>query len=566
MMKPIRQLPPDVSLRIAAGEVIENPASVVKELIENALDAGAARVTVGLRDGGRSQVIVEDDGQGIPFAELPLAVERFATSKISEAGDLSGIGSFGFRGEALASVCAVSRFEIRSRPEGEEGGVLRAEGGVVGLHASLPCRRGTRVQAEDLFFNLPARRHFLKSAATETRRAVNVVKEYSAAFPRVAFRVLCEEREVFSSGGGDQSRAEALARVWGTSEAPKKLIVESGPLSLETFWLPAPGSRRRGSIIFFNGRRVRDAAVSAALSSCGEAASGNWMFFITVPAVLLDVNVHPGKAEVRCHSSLAVYDTVRRSVLDLVEGGSLPAESLRAFTAKSPAKWTPAREGGSPFPTRQGEVDFFARVGEPPFSPPAEGGRAPGVKKGRFITRLGSGYLLFEETDGLLIIDPHAAHERILFERLSSAGHPSLAQVVPLQVQLPPSLSHRAEEVKDELESLGFRFKAGPGAMVLESVPGGHPHGSGGDPLDMLRAAVAAIEDGRTPEFTRSGIPGASCRAAVKITDTLAPEEAEALLEDLFRCEEPALCPHGRPTFIRLLESDLTKLFARSEK
>ena len=152
---------------------------VVKELIENSLDAGAARITVGLRDGGRSQVIVEDDGQGIPFAELPLAVERFATSKISEASDLSGIGSFGFRGEALASVCAVSRFEIRSRPEGEEGGVLRAEGGVVGLHASLPCRQGTRVQAEDLFFNLPARRHFLKSAATETRRAVNVVKEYS---------------------------------------------------------------------------------------------------------------------------------------------------------------------------------------------------------------------------------------------------------------------------------------------------------------------------------------------------------------------------------------------------
>ena len=208
----------------------------------------------------------------------------------------------------------------------------------------------------------------------------------------------------------------------------------------------------------------------------------------------------------------------------------------------------------------------FSPGWEPPFSVPAEGGRAPGVKKGRFITRLGSGFLLFEETDGLLIMDPHAAHERILFEKLSSEGRASLPQAVPLQVQLPPSLSRRAEEVKGELESLGFRFKTGPGAMVLESVPGDRPHGSGGDPMDMLRAAVAAIEDGLPPEFTRSGIPGDSCRAAVKITDTLAPEEAEALLEDLFRCEEPALCPHGRPTFVRLLGRDLAKLFARSGK
>lgn len=565
MMKPIRQLPPDVSLRIAAGEVIENPASVVKELVENSLDAGASRITVGLRDGGKSLILVEDDGQGIPLAELPLAVERFATSKISEAGDLAGIGSFGFRGEALASVCAVSRFEMRSRPAGEEGGVLRAEGGVMSLHAVLPCRRGTRVQAEDLFFNLPARRSFLKSAATETRRAVNVVKEYSAAFPQVAFRALCEEREVFSSDGR-QERAVALAKVWGTAEAPRRLIVESGPLVLESYWLPAPGSRRRESIIFFNGRRVRDAAVLGALASCGEAASGNWMFFITVPAELLDVNVHPGKAEVRCHSSLPVYDTVRRTVLDLVEDGSMTAEGLSALAGDPWVQRIPGTPAGAPFLPRQGEADLFARVGEPPFATSIEPGQALEGGKRRFITRLGSGYLLFEETDGLLVIDPHAAHERILFERMSAAERSGLPQSIPVPAQLPPSLSHRAGEFRAELEGLGFGFREGPGAMVLESVPGGYNYRTGSDPLELLRAAVAALEDGRPPEFILSGIPDASCKGAVKITDRLGPEEAEALLEDLFSCQEPALCPHGRPTFIRLRESDLARLFARSGK
>ena len=563
-MKPIRQLSPDVSSRIAAGEVIENPASVVKELLENSLDAGARRITVELKEGGKTFIVVEDDGFGIPYAELPLAVERFATSKITGVDDLSHIGSFGYRGEALASVCAVSRLEIRSRRQGEEGGMLRAEGGVVGLHVTLPCRQGTRIQVEDLFFNLPARKSFLKGSATEARRAVNVVREYSAAFPGVAFRALSENREVFSTDGC-LDRVEVLRKVWGTGETPRHYIVASGPLKVETAWHPSPGSRRRDSIIFFNGRRVRDAAVSAALSSCGEAASGNWMFFITVPARLLDVNVHPGKAEVRCHSSLPVFDTVRRSVLDLVEGGSMTAEGLQTLS-DLPLKRDMARRAGSgPFPGQPREEGLFARVGEPRFPPSIDAGGSGVAGARRFICRIGSGYLLFEESDGLLIIDPHAAHERILFERISGRPSGAMPQKIPVPVNLPPSLSERAEGSRTELEELGFRFGKGQGGVTLESVPGGSSTSGFLDPLDLLRSTVAAIEDGLPPEFLLAGAPGQSCKAAIKISDSINLEEAEALLEDLFHCEEPSMCPHGRPTFIRLRDRDLSRLFGRGQ-
>ncbi|MDD2517883.1 MAG: DNA mismatch repair endonuclease MutL [Thermovirgaceae bacterium] len=563
-MKPIRQLSPDVSSRIAAGEVIENPASVVKELLENSLDAGAARITVELKDGGKTFIVVEDDGSGIPYGELPLAVERFATSKITEIDDLSDIGSFGYRGEALASVCAVSRLEIRSRRQGEEGGMLRAEGGNVSLHVTLPCRQGTRIQVEDLFFNLPARRSFLKGSATEARRAIKVVREYSAAFPGVAFRALSENREVFSTDGCLE-RVEVLRKVWGTSETPRHYIVASGPLRVETVWYPSPGSRRRDSIIFFNGRRVRDATVSAALSSCGEGASGNWMFFITVPARLLDVNVHPGKAEVRCHSSLPVFDTVRRSVLDLVEGGFMTAEGMRTLSDLPVNRGLVRRAGSGSFQGPPSEEGLFNRVGEPPFSPSIDAGGRREAGAGRFICRIGSGYLLFEESEGLLIIDPHAAHERILFERISSRQSEAIPQKIPLPVDLPPSLSERAEGSRTELEELGFRFGQGQGSITLESVPGGSSNNGFLDPLDLLRSTVAAIEDGLPPEFSLAGVPGRSCKAAIKISDSISLEEAEALLEDLFRCEEPTMCPHGRPTFIRLRDRDLSRLFGRGQ-
>ena len=417
---------------------------------------------------------------------------------------------------------------------------------------------------EDLFFNLPARKSFLKGSATEARRAVNVVREYSAAFPGVAFRALSENREVFSTDGC-LDRVEVLRKVWGTGETPRHYIVASGPLKVETAWHPSPGSRRRDSIIFFNGRRVRDAAVSAALSSCGEAASGNWMFFITVPARLLDVNVHPGKAEVRCHSSLPVFDTVRRSVLDLVEGGSMTAEGLQTLS-DLPLKRDMARRAGSgPFPGQPREEGLFARVGEPRFPPSIDAGGSGVAGARRFICRIGSGYLLFEESDGLLIIDPHAAHERILFERISGRPSGAMPQKIPVPVDLPPSLSERAEGSRTELEELGFRFGKGQGGVTLESVPGGSSTSGFLDPLDLLRSTVAAIEDGLPPEFPLAGAPGQSCKAAIKISDSISLEEAEALLEDLFHCEEPSMCPHGRPTFIRLRDRDLSRLFGRGQ-
>jgi len=564
-MNPIRPLSPEIAGRIAAGEVIENPASVVKELLENSLDADASSITVKLRNGGKSYIAVEDDGSGIPFVELPLSIERFATSKISDIDDLAVIRSFGYRGEALASVCAVSRMEIRSFRKGEkEGGMLRAEGGSITLHVQAPFLPGTRIQVEDLFYNLPARKNFLKGAATEARRAVNVVREYSAAFPEVSFSVFSDSREIFTTAG-NLGRIDVLKKVWSIRDDPRHYTLQAGGLKIETVWHPIPGSKRRESIIFFNGRRVRDAAVSAALASCGEAASGNWMFLITVPSHLLDVNIHPGKAEVRFHSSLPVFDIVRRSVLDLVGTGSMTSESLGRFSGiPCPGSFQAKKGTGIRHRIPEYEDPLFSRVAEPPGPASEQGlGEDPALYPIRFLSRLSTGFLLYDGGTEIIIVDPHAAHERILYERISGNTDKGCPQEIPFPEQLPPSLSARVEEWRKVLEEMGFRFSGGPGSLELEAIPDGSAIRGSKDPLDILRSSVGSIEDGTCTEDPLSTAPMRACKAAVKIGDNITPEEADSLLADLLACENPTMCPHGRPAIIRIGMDHLFKLFGR---
>lgn len=562
-MRPIKELTQDVSSRIAAGEVIENPASVVKELMENSIDANSLRIDVRLGNGGKSTISVEDDGTGIPFEELPLSIKRFATSKIVDVEDLSRIDSLGYRGEALASICAVSRIEIRSyRPGSENGGMLRASGGEIQLHVPLQAQAGTRIQVEDLFYNLPARRNFLKSASAESRKVTALIRDYSAAFPEVSFSVLVDGKNIYSSDGG-KSRAAVLKKIWGSSDDIRQSNFSDRGVFVEAAWLPSSGSRRKDLTVFMNRRRVRESTVAAAASSCGDAAAGIWMFFITVPTELLDVNIHPGKAEVRVHSSLPLFENVRRAIAILVENSHIGPLSF-GFQPGPVVIKDPGRAGTvSNHFMEKDPVDLFSRVCEPSTEYVRHINSSSADQNASFIGQTSSGYLLFNGKEELIILDPHAAHERILFERLLQREGDSNAQNLSFPEQIPPTLSERICEFRKSLEEAGFSFEERSGSLFLSAVPAGSGPGYMSDPVEVLRAWLKAL-DGLEKTWTTEGkLPERACKEAVKLGERISREEASRLFEDLGACRTPSMCPHGRPTLIRLRSEDLDRLFGR---
>jgi len=563
-MRPIRHLPADVSSRIAAGEVIENPASVVKEMLENSIDAEASRISVILSNGGKSLISVMDDGTGIPGEEMPLAVERFATSKISTLEDLSGILSFGFRGEALASVCAVSRMEMHSCRKGlKKGAMIRCEGGEINLHVQVDAMEGTRILVRDLFFNLPARRKFLKGSAAELRKVASVVRDYSSAFPEITFVLESEGRKIWSTEG-DGERVRVLGRMWG-SEDVRSGSETAGALEIEAYWSPVPGSRRKDVIIFVNGRRVREPAILAALSSCGEGVAGNWFFSIKAPGEMVDVNVHPGKAEVRIHPSIPLFETTRAVVGSLLGGFSVGNKSIE--TSSGTETKTAFRQGEwNDLRSLDHDGSFFSRVAEPPAYAFGETSVAAGRKGYSFIGQISSGYLLFESEGDLVLVDPHAAHERINYEKFLKARSEAVPQSIPFPEQVPPSLSLRAAEIRDSLESAGFRFEERDGTLFIKALPEGCGSVSSKDPVEALRVWAGLIEklgcfpDGKVPMASEA------CMASVKLGERIAIEEALKLISDLLECQEPFACPHGRPVMARLGSSDLARLFGRESK
>ena len=311
----IKRLAPDISTRIAAGEVIERPSSVAKELIENSLDAGARTISIQTEQGGKSSFVIEDDGCGIPCAELPLALERYATSKITDIEDLERISTLGYRGEALASIAAVSRMEIRSKAaEAEAGGLIRCEAGEITLHTETPAKPGTRIQIDDLFFNLPARRKFLKTSSAELRRIVQIVNDYALIHPEVTFRLYEESKKILEYTGA-ACVEDTLLRRWGRQTKIYHSESQSGSLSARLWWNPIPDSRRVVIMLFVNRRRVQDAAIRAALSTADAAAYGEWLVLLDLPPQDVDVNIHPTKEEVRFRRSgeafKIVYDNAK---------------------------------------------------------------------------------------------------------------------------------------------------------------------------------------------------------------------------------------------------------------
>ncbi len=570
----IEILPDNVASAIAAGEVVQRPSSVVKELIENALDANASRVEIKIEDGGRSLIQVTDDGEGIPVDEIELSVARFATSKLRTAEDLNRIHTLGFRGEALSSIGAISRLEIASRScEDSIGAELRVEGGNLQPLKSQGLPPGTQVSVRNLFFNVPARREFLKSDATERRWNTALVTRYALAYPKVSFSLNQEGRQSFmSSGNGD--RREILAEIYGLEIAREMLKLPAGgapELRIEGFISPphVHRSHRRELTFFVNGRWVQDASFSAAVLQAYHTLLmvGRYpivVLFLAVEPGVVDVNVHPAKAEIRFKDQGKVFAIVQRAVRAALIGQS-PAPSLDVA-----ARW---REQGREV---EGQVSSDWSLWREAETGPVElapAGRsqsegAVSVPLLRPVGQVGASYLVAEGPDGLYLIDQHAAHERILFEqfmRENKAGELESQQLLePTAVDFRPAEMETIGDHIEILNNLGFEIEDfGPRTYRVLAVPAMFTNR---DPAALLRSVIGEFEEDEEPlasEMEARIVARICKRAAVKAGQVLARPEQERLLRELEACDAPRTCPHGRPTMIHLSVDALERQFGR---
>ena len=580
---PIKILPDEIASQIAAGEVVERPASVVKELLENSIDAGSSYISISVEGAGKRLIEVADNGAGIAGDELPLAVARHATSKLSTSEDLFRISTLGFRGEALASIGSVSRMTITSRPKNVDiGSTLQVDGGqsvnqrVVGIPA------GTVIRVEDLFFNVPARLKFLKTDRTERRQIDTLVTRYALAYPQIRFILQHDGRRSLQTSGNGNSR-EVLATLYGTDIAKKmiEVIAQDDHLKINGFTsAPSLSRSNRQEIIFFiNGRPVQDIALTTSLVQAYHTMLmvGRYpmaVIFLEMPPEMVDVNVHPTKAEVRFQDRDQVFRSVggaiRRALLahtpvpDVDPFGSQLRWSPTWGSSRSSQEIDPAWEMGS----TNGEQIVEGETGEPSSLGSSQHSLPEvNVPLLRLVGQVALTYLIAEGPDGLYLIDQHAAHERILFERLMSQRKDSIpAQVLlePVTVDLPPANVQLLEEQLPVLGQLGFQVETfGRGMFLVRAIP---TLLTGLNPAAALMVLVEDFEEDETPlsEEIEVKIIGRVCkRAAIKAGQVLSSEEQIALLRDLEACQSPRTCPHGRPTMIHLSVDLLERQFGR---
>jgi DNA mismatch repair protein MutL len=591
---PIHLLAPEVASQIAAGEVVERPASVIKELLENSLDAGSQQITIHVKEAGTRLVQVADDGCGIPEDELPLSVERHATSKLSSADDLFRITTLGFRGEALASIGSVSHLTITSRAQGASVGCrLHIEGGQAGAFQKVGTPVGTVVMVEDLFYNVPARLKFLKHPTTERRHIDELVTRYALAYPQVKFRLYQDERPVLLTSGNGHRR-EILAGLYGVDVARQMLevLAEEDEVSINGFISPISLTRsnRREIVFFVNGRPVHDPALGSALVQAYHTLLmvGRYplaMLFLQLPPDLVDVNVHPTKAEVRFKNADQVFRAVQRAArrallahtpipsvgVSIHWNQPIPDDSLRRSVdpAWSYASDLNTQPGSSGLPSTDLSLASLPRQ---------TGLIGAGVPLLRLVGQIASAYLVAEGPDGLYLIDQHAAHERVLFESFMALWHgaihepnseqsqsiPSQVLLQPVSVDLPPASARLVEEGLPLLNQLGFQVELfGRGGFLVRAIPALL---SGMDPSAALAVIVEDFEEDETPlqaEAEARIIARVCKRAAVKAGQSLSAEEQTRLLSDLEACQSPRTCPHGRPTMIHLSVDLLERQFGR---
>lgn len=572
---PIHILADEIASQIAAGEVVERPASVVKELLENAIDARADHIEIKVQDAGRSLVEVSDNGMGIPFDQLDLAVARHSTSKLQTAADLFNIRTLGFRGEALASIGSVSRMELISRSSDDSlGGRLVVDGGKFSKPKMDGVPIGTVVRVTDLFYNTPARLKFLKKDQTERQIIESMVIRYALAYPECAFNLTIDGKMIFNSSRNG-NRREILAKLYGAELGKQMLevVFEDDGIQVAGYISPISVTRsNRKEITFFvNGRWIQDISLSTALLKAYQSYLMVGRYPVTFLSVTLnpeevDVNVHPAKAEVRFKQPDLLFSIIQRSV-------------RRALLAYSPVPqlgytgWQgQVSKNNMPSTTwNQSSQDLGAptEIKNSLFQTESQSRELPTPERIpllRLIGQIGAVYLVAEGPDGLYLVDQHAAHERILFERLTNQELIVSSQnlLTAELVHLDPNASTIIKSNLELLNKIGFSIEEfGTNTFRITAVPALFV---GKDPAAAIRSIVEDFEEDETPlkGFNEARIIARICkRMAIKGGQILSSDEQTALLRQLELCESPRTCPHGRPTMIHLSVDLLERQFGR---
>jgi DNA mismatch repair protein MutL len=600
-MGKIHRLPDDLANQIAAGEVVERPASVIKELVENSLDASARRIAITVEFGGKKLIRVEDDGEGMEPEDARLSIERHATSKIRRSDDLGRIATLGFRGEALPSIASVSHFALRSRARGAASGTeIRVNGGIVNsvMEAGMP--EGTSIEVADVFYNLPARRKFLKSDGAESAQVSRIVTQLALCYPEVGFTLTSSGRKVLQVPPVATLR-DRLYQLYGDRTDLVDVRRESGDVTLVGYIaaLAEHGPTRGPQNVFINRRIVRDRTIAHAIIDAYSVASikersPEVHLFIEMPPDAVDVNVHPTKAEVRFRDQSFIHELVRRALGDALGRGAAPQLQLtsppgtqthlstlplpHAYSATFPSRWTV----GSPAPTREapfapasvgglapaGEA-FLAPTREANLAPTGVSGVAPTIKPLMPLGQFRDTFIIAVDEDGIAIIDQHVAHERVLFERiterLTSGRLESQRLLEPMLVEMSAAGRQALSAHTAALERLGFEVEEfGGDTLHVAAFPALLSREHCELALRALAEDLEGLDRGSKIEDALKRIAATmACHAAVKANYPLTMEKMTHILEELRRTAYSTICPHGRPVMLRLTRREVEKNFQR---
>lgn len=605
----IRILPPEVANRIAAGEVVERPASILKELVENSIDAGATQIDVEVVAGGARLLSVSDNGSGMDRDDALLSVERHATSKIRNSQDIENIHTLGFRGEALAAISSVSRFTLRTRrAEDLAGSELSMSGGKLVDVRDCGCPAGTQVEVRDLFFNMPARRKFLRSAQTEVTHVRQMFLVHALAWPGIGMKLTVDGRMAWRFPGGS-SLTERIGEVFGAEVAGalREVSLEAGGLRMSGY-VSRPTLHRgdRSEQYMFVNRRPATAplvgyAIGEAYHSLLADGRHPYVFlFVDLPVEQVDVNVHPTKREVRFRHPSDVRDVLIRAIRTALQGGGaqfvtggragavveadkpvpaapqdvllkiddLPAARAFSYPRLPPPEAAPVRPPDASAGVSGQRAATLPEAGSASCAVPSSAARSPWAWC-RVVGQVGGLYVLLETEDGLVVMDPHAAHERVLFERILSAMETGTVEsqglLTPETAELPPRDALHVRKHMDAMRKVGIGVaEFGGDTFVVDALPAGFDGVAIRDMLiDVARHLELLGERGSGSRWREEAIAQAACKAAVKARDRLSLTEIEQLVVALASAEMPYTCPHGRPTLIHMSFKELGRKFGR---